>query len=59
MQNTLRLTFTLFSVAAAWLFLAAPLTAQAREGLVGDLLKDISDVEPKVMGLAKAIPDSA
>ena len=59
MKNTLRLTITLSSIAAAWLSLATPLSAQPREGVVGDLLKDISDLETKVMALAKAMPDSA
>ena len=59
MKNPLRLTIALSSVAAAWLSLAAPLAAQAREGIVSELLKDISDVETKVMALAKAMPDSA
>jgi hypothetical protein len=39
--------------------LTAPLTAQSRDGLMGDLLKDVSDVEKKVTDLAKAIPESA
>ena len=37
--------------------LAAPATAQTREGLMGDLLKDITEVETKVVGLAKALPE--
>ena len=37
--------------------LAAPATAQTREGLMGDLLKDIAEVETKVVGLAKALPE--
>ena len=41
------------------LLLFAPAAAQTREGLMGDLLKDIGDVENKVLGLAKAMPDSA
>ena len=59
MKNPLRLTIALSSVAAAWLSLAAPVAAQAREGIVSELLKDIGDVETKVMALAKAMPDSA
>jgi uncharacterized damage-inducible protein DinB len=39
--------------------LVAPLRAQSRDGLMGDLLKDVGDVEKKVMDLAKAIPESA
>ncbi|MEO7135829.1 MAG: DinB family protein [Vicinamibacterales bacterium] len=37
--------------------LAVPATAQTREGLMGDLLKDIGEVESKVVGLAKAMPE--
>jgi hypothetical protein len=34
-------------------------TAQTRTGLMGDLIKDVTAVEGKVMGLAKGIPASA
>jgi uncharacterized damage-inducible protein DinB len=37
--------------------LAVPATAQTREGLMGDLLKDIAEVETKIVGLAKALPE--
>jgi DinB family protein len=37
----------------------ASLSAQTREGVMGDLLKDVGDVEKKVLDLAKAIPESA
>jgi uncharacterized damage-inducible protein DinB len=36
-----------------------PLEAQKGEGLMGELLKDVTDVETKIVGLAKAIPASA
>ena len=39
--------------------LAVPAHAQTRDGLMGDLLKDISEVESKVVGLAKAMPEGA
>ena len=32
---------------------------QAREGVIGDLLRDLGDVETKVLDLAKAMPDAA
>ena len=35
-----------------------PLGAQAREGLMGDLLRDVAEVETKVLGLARAIPET-
>lgn len=49
------------------LSLVVPVAAQApsgastpkREGVIGDLLVDIGQVEKKIMGLAKAIPASA
>jgi len=37
--------------------IAVPATAQTREGLMGDLLKDVAEVENKVVGLAKALPE--
>lgn len=36
----------------------ASATAQKRAGLMGDLLTDITDVESKIVGLAKAMPES-
>lgn len=54
----MRRTILLTAVALAVLTLV-PLRAQTREGLVGDLLADITQVENKIMGLAKALPDSA
>jgi len=48
------------TAAFAFLFLTAvlPLQAQTRDGLMGDLLKDISDVESKIVALAKAMPET-
>ena len=45
------------TVATLLSVLAVPATAQTREGLMGDLLKDIAEVETKVVGLAKALPE--
>jgi hypothetical protein len=47
------------SVGAVVLALAAPLGAQTREGLMGDLLKDVAEVQSKIVGLAKAMPADA
>jgi uncharacterized damage-inducible protein DinB len=55
------------SAAALSLLLVSPLAAQTqtppptptREGLMGDLLRDVNQVEQKVVGLAKALPASA
>ena len=55
MNNLLRLALTPIAAAA----LAVSLTAQTRDGVMGDLLKDVGDVEKKVLDLAKAIPESA
>lgn len=52
MRPTARLGF----VAALALTLTAPMTAQTREGVMGDLLRDINQVEQKIVGLAKAMP---
>jgi uncharacterized damage-inducible protein DinB len=55
----MRLTNRLLTLTAVLLVLILPLGAQTREGLMGDLLKDIGQVEKKVMGLARAMPDAA
>ena len=49
----------LFTVAAILLGLAVPASAQSREGLIGDLIRDVTDVEKKMMDLAKAMPAPA
>lgn len=51
-----RRLFVLACVIAAATFTA---TAQKRAGLMGDLLGDIGDVESKVVGLAKAMPEAS
>ena len=55
MKSLLRLTVPLLAAAA----LTATPTAQTRDGVMGDLLKDVGDVEKKVLDLAKAMPESA
>jgi hypothetical protein len=60
----MRLTTLFVPVAAGLLTLTVPLTAQqpqppARQGLMGDLLRDVGQVEQKVVGLAKAMPQAA
>ena len=49
----------LFPCIALLLTLTSPLGAQNREGVMGDLLRDVAAVETKIVGLAKAVPDSA
>jgi uncharacterized damage-inducible protein DinB len=48
-----------FTAAALLLGLTAPAGAQSREGLMGDLIRDVNEVEKKIMDLAKAMPAPA
>jgi hypothetical protein len=41
------------------LTLILPLGAQNREGLMGDLIRDVTEVQTKIVGLAKAMPAAA
>lgn len=41
------------------LSLVVPLSAQKREGVMGDLIRDVTEVETKIVGLAKALPAAA
>jgi hypothetical protein len=41
------------------LVVAAPVGAQTREGVMGELMKDVGDLEKKMMDLAKAMPPAA
>jgi uncharacterized damage-inducible protein DinB len=36
-----------------------PVGTQSREGLMGDLIRDVGQVETKIVGLAKAMPEGA
>jgi hypothetical protein len=47
------------SLVTLFVALASPSTAQNRQGVMGDLLKDVTEVETRVVGLAKAMPDAA
>jgi uncharacterized damage-inducible protein DinB len=49
------------SLVLVTLIAAASLTANAqkRTGLMGDLIADVTDVESKIVGLAKAMPESS
>lgn len=44
------------AAAAAALAFAAPLAAQQRAGVMGEILKDVGDVRTKFVGLAKEMP---
>jgi uncharacterized damage-inducible protein DinB len=59
MTNSNRFALPLFAIAAAVLNLSVSLSGQSREGVMGDLLNDLGNVEKKVVSLAKAIPESA
>jgi uncharacterized damage-inducible protein DinB len=52
MRNILRS----FTITATLLTVATPLAAQTPQGVMADLLRDVTQVEQKVVGLAKAIP---
>jgi hypothetical protein len=55
----MRATRPAIVVGAAFLALTLPLRAQTRDGLMGDLVKDIDGLQTKIVGLAKAIPPAA
>ena len=48
------------SLAAVLLCFTLPITAAAQsKGVMGDLVADVTEVEGKILGLAKALPDKA
>src|SRR5687768_8988752 len=49
----------LSAITMAVLTVAVPVSAQAPQGLMGDLLKDLGQVEKKVLALAKAMPEAS
>jgi uncharacterized damage-inducible protein DinB len=49
----------LFVAAALVAATSFAVTAQKRAGIMGDLTADVTDVESKIVGLAKAIPEPA
>jgi uncharacterized damage-inducible protein DinB len=53
------LRFRLFALATVIAVASLSANAQTRSGLMGDLLADITDVETKIVGLAKAMPESS
>lgn len=55
----MRLTARLGTLVALTLTLTMPLGAQTREGVLGDLAGDIDQVQTKIVGLAKAMPEAA
>lgn len=55
----MRLTIRLCTLIVLLLTLSLPAGAQTRDGVMGDLIRDITEVQTKIVGLAKAMPDSA
>ena len=55
----MRLIPTFFTCALLIYGSSPAIHSQSRQGLMGDLLRDISEVETKVVGLAKALPAKA
>lgn len=41
------------------MLLSLPAAAQTREGVMGDLIADVEEVQTKLVGLAKAMPEAA
>ena len=59
-MNSKRLTFRLtVLVAASLLTSTLPLADQTREGVMGELTRDLAQVEKKLLGLARAMPETA
>jgi hypothetical protein len=55
-ENLMRLIARLSTLVALFLLLSPPLGAQNREGIMGELIRDVTTVETKIVGLARAIP---
>jgi DinB superfamily len=58
-ENVMRLLGRPSTLVALLLVLTLPLCAQDREGVMGDLIRDVTRVEAKIVGLARAMPASA
>src|SRR5215204_705442 len=59
MHPILRITVVLCAITIATFAMPQPAHAQAPVGLMGDLLKDVADLETKIIDLAKALPEPA
>jgi uncharacterized damage-inducible protein DinB len=58
-KTPMRTLVRLSLIPALLVCVSLPLGAQTRTGVAGDLTKDLADVEKKIVGLAKALPESA
>ena len=59
MNTLIRSTAYIHVIAAAAVIAALPAAAQTRDGVMGELTKDIAQVEKKVLALANAMPETA
>lgn len=57
MRTLITITLTLSLLAVGALAGSSTLVAQSREGVMGDLLTDVAELEKKVLGLARAMPE--
>jgi uncharacterized damage-inducible protein DinB len=55
----MRSAVRLGTLSALLIVLTLPAGSQGREGLMGDLVRDVDQVQTKIVGLAKAMPDGA
>jgi hypothetical protein len=59
MKSVMRLVVRLGTLAGLVLALMQPLGAQTAGGVMGDFIHDVTEVQTKIVGLAKAMPESA
>lgn len=59
MKTTFRSILLTIAVLVTAVAVPQPLSAQAPQGLMGDLLNDLASAEKKMLALARALPDSA
>lgn len=55
----MRVAVLVASLTVLTLALSLPASAQNRQGVMGDLITDVEEVQTKLVGLAKAMPESA
>lgn len=58
MRTTIRPTRPTLTVGALLALMAAPAVAQQPAGLMADLLRDVSELQEKLVGLANAMPEA-
>ena len=55
----MRHPLALAPILCSFILVSAPLGAQERAGVMGELMRDAQTVEEKILGLARAMPQSA